>query len=164
MEQIISPIPSQLLIQEVNHLDKRNHLISRGDFDVFWASAAQIPSILKEIGRLRELTFRSVGEGTGKKADIDEFDYYYHNLFIWDRKKSQIVGGYRLGLGEEIMPKGISCFYINSLFHIDPVVFPIIEKSIELGRSYIVQEYQKGYLPFFLLWSCLLYTSDAADE
>lgn len=156
MEQIISQISPQLLVQEVNNLEKRNHLISRGDFDVFWANAAQIPNILQEIGRLRELTFRSVGEGTGREADVDEFDYYYHNLFIWDRKKSQIVGGYRLGLGEEIMPKGINHIYINSLFHIDPVVFPIIEKSIELGRSYIIQEYQKGYLPFFLLWRGIL--------
>jgi len=156
LKKIVSNISSKLLCQDIDQLGKENLLISRGDFDVFWAGAAQIPNVLQEIGRLRELTFRSVGEGTGKAVDIDEYDKYYYNLFIWDRKKLQIVGGYRLGMGKEIMEKGIDHFYINSLFKIDSVVFPILTKSIELGRSYIVEEYQKAFLPFFLLWRGIL--------
>ena len=95
MEKIISKISCKLLCQDINQLDKENLLVSRGDFDVFWAGGSQIPNVLQEIGRLRELTFRSVGEGTAKALDIDKYDQYYHNLFIWDRKKLQIVGGYR---------------------------------------------------------------------
>jgi len=103
------------------------------------------------------LTFRSVGEGTGKSLDIDEFDKDYFNLFIWDRKQKGIVGGYRLGMGATIkVAKDLERFYINSLFEIDAKATTILQKSIELGRSYIVPEYQKGYLPFFLLWQGIL--------
>ena len=156
MEAIISTIPKEILDQDVKALGTDEFLVSRGDFDVYWARAYKIPNILLEIGRLREETFRSVGEGTGKAVDIDEFDDYYYNMFIWDRIKKQVVGGYRMGLGEEILNAGVSKFYINSLFNIDEQVHPILKQSIELGRSYIVKEYQKGYLPFFLLWRGIL--------
>ncbi len=157
METIISPVAIEALCVEVENLSSENCLISRGDFDVFLASACEIPNLLKEIGRLREITFRSVGEGTGKSLDIDAFDEYYLNLFIWDRKNKQVVGGYRMGMGASIeSAKDFDRFYINSLFEIDPLATPILKKSIELGRSYIVSEYQKGYLPFFLLWQGIL--------
>ncbi|MFK7771644.1 MAG: GNAT family N-acetyltransferase [Saprospiraceae bacterium] len=157
METIIAPISSAQLCIEINHLDSDAQLMSRGDFEVYFAQAHQIPNVLLEIGRLRELTFRSVGEGTGKALDIDEFDQYYYNLFIWDKKNNKIVGGYRMGMGEQVFQKkGIENFYIHSLFEIDEAFFPTLKKSIELGRSYIVPEYQKGYLPFFLLWQGIL--------
>ena len=106
---------------------------------------------------MRELTFRAVGEGTGKDVDLDEYDNYYYNLFIWDTEKEQIVGGYRVGLGDQIIKKyGIKGFYINSLFEIDKAAEKILSQSIELGRSYIIEEYQKGYLPLFLLWRGIL--------
>lgn len=157
METLIAPISSTQLCVEINHLDVASQLMSRGDFEVYFAQAHQIPNVLLEIGRLREMTFRSVGEGTGKALDIDEFDDYYFNLFIWDKKNKKIVGGYRMGMGEQIFRKnGIDHFYINSLFEIGNAFFPTLKKSIELGRSYIVPEYQKGYLPFFLLWQGIL--------
>lgn len=157
MESIISSISPNKLYAEINLLGEQNQLITRGDFEVYFAQAHQIPNVLLEIGRLRELTFRSVGEGTGKSLDIDEFDQYYYNLFIWDKKNNKIVGGYRMGMGEQIFQKeGIENFYIHSLFAIDPSFFSTLERSIELGRSYIVPEYQKGYLPFFLLWQGIL--------
>ncbi len=157
MEFNQTPISATRLSDEIQNLDENCHLVSRGNFDVYFAQAFQIPNVLLEIGRLRELTFRSVGEGTGKDLDIDEFDSYYYNLFIWDKKNKKIVGGYRMGMGAAIFQKGgIEHFYINSLFKIDPGFYPYLKKSIELGRSYIVPEYQKGYLPFFLLWRGIL--------
>ncbi|MFK8006348.1 MAG: GNAT family N-acetyltransferase [Saprospiraceae bacterium] len=157
METLNSPISSAQLCVEISHLDEQSRLMSRGDFEVYFAQAHQIPNVLLEIGRLREMTFRSVGEGTGKALDIDEFDEYYYNLFIWDKKNKKIVGGYRMGMGDQIFQKkGIEKFYIHSLFEIDQSFFSTLEKSIELGRSYIVPEYQKGYLPFFLLWQGIL--------
>jgi hypothetical protein len=86
VKTIIVPISSAQLCIEINHLDSHAQLMTRGDFEVYFAQAHQIPNVLLEIGRLRELTFRSVGEGTGKALDIDEFDQYYYNLFIWDKK------------------------------------------------------------------------------
>lgn len=157
METIITSVSSAKLCAEIAQLGQQNQLTMRGDFEVYFAQADQIPNVLLEIGRLRELTFRQVGEGTGKALDIDEFDEYYYNLFIWDKVNKKIVGGYRMGMGEEIFQQNsIEQFYIHSLFEIDEAFFPILKKSIELGRSYIVPEYQKGYLPFFLLWQGIL--------
>ena len=157
MESIIAPVSTQDLCREIKNLQPESHLISRGDFDVFLAGACHIPNLLREIGRLREMTFRFVGEGTGKALDVDEFDKYYLNLFIWDRKQRQIVGGYRMGMGGAITEAAdFNRFYISSLFEIDSEILPVLEKSIELGRSYIVPEYQKAYLPFFLLWQGIL--------
>ncbi|MCK7538779.1 MAG: GNAT family N-acetyltransferase [Marinilabiliales bacterium] len=71
-----------------------------------------------EIGRSRELTFRRAGEGTNKSIDIDEYDFYFYHLFIWDTEMNMLVGAYRLGKGKEIIATyGIKGFYISSLFY-----------------------------------------------
>jgi putative hemolysin len=117
-----------------------------------------MPSIMTELGRLREETFRDVGEGTNRSIDIDEFDLYYWQLFIWDEEEKRIVGAYRAGKGKEILDRyGVKGFYINSLFKIDEKFSYILEQSIELGRSFIVKEYQRKPLPLFLLWKGILY-------
>ena len=135
------------------------HLIStRYNFDVFVAPAQKIPNILREIGRLRELTFREVGEGTGLSTDLDEYDQYYKQLFIWDKINECIVGGYRLGEGDIIFhERGVAGFYINRFFKINKGFYPIMKHSIELGRSFVVKGYQKDRLPLFLLWKGILY-------
>lgn len=157
MQTIITSISPATLQKEIQNLPQRNHIVSRGEFEVYLAQAHQIPNVLLEIGRLRELTFRSVGEGTGKAVDIDAYDEYYFNLFIWDKENKKIVGGYRMGMGNSIFQNGgLEDFYINSLFEIDKAFFSYLKRSIELGRSYIIPEYQKGYLPFFLLWRGIL--------
>jgi len=103
------------------------------------------------------MTFREVGEGTGQSIDLDEYDAFYYNLFIWDRDAQEIVGGYRAGCGDEIFQqRGIDGFYIHSLFEIEEGAYPILQQSVELGRSYIVPAYQRAYLPFFLLWRGIL--------
>jgi len=158
MQAIIPPVSKALLVQEVAALSAKDRYVERGKFQVYIVQAPKIPHIIKEIGRLRETTFREVGEGTGNAMDIDEFDQYYHNLFIWDAENQQIVGGYRVGTGDTIFEQqGINGFYINSLFSIQTPAYTILKKSLELGRSYIIKEYQKGYLPLFLLWQGILY-------
>jgi len=157
MEPLIAPVSKEELSSEVAALPEHCCLISRGGFDVFLVRAQDVSKVLVEIGRLRELTFRSVGEGTGKASDIDQYDAFYLNLFIWDRTHQNIVGGYRMGMGNESMDRtALEYFYINSLFEIHEGAIPVLEKSIELGRSYIIPEYQRGYLPFFLLWQGIL--------
>ncbi|MEM9920165.1 MAG: GNAT family N-acetyltransferase [Bacteroidota bacterium] len=155
---IIDPIPPELLEQDIKQLTFRSFLSAQSDFDVFIAPTKAIPNIIKEIGRLREETFRDVGEGTGMSLDLDEYDLYYEQLFIWDRKAKKIVGGYRLGKGEKIFPRyGVEGFYIHSLFKIDAAFYPIMQQSIELGRSFIVKEYQRKRLPLYLLWRGILF-------
>ena len=65
---------------------------------MFFAAAKEIPNLLQEIGRLREITFRDVGEGTNKSIDLDKFDKYYHHLLLWDREANNLAGAYRMGL------------------------------------------------------------------
>jgi putative hemolysin len=157
MEALIAPIPKVLLQAEITALSEECLLFKRGKFEVYLAPAALISNLLKEIGRLRELTFRAVGEGTGKKMDVDKYDKYYHNLFIWDTTAQRIVGGYRLGPGAAIYKAyGTKGFYINSLFNIKNGFSKILRKSVELGRSYIVPDYQKNHFPLFLLWRGIL--------
>ncbi len=158
MENIIPPVAKELLIQEIAKLDSKNRYIERGKFQVYIVPSHHIPSILREIGRLREETFREVGEGTGKAFDIDEFDQYYYQLFIWDSEGQQIVGGYRVGTGDTIFQEyGVKGFYIHSLFNIQTPAYATLKKSLELGRSYIIKTYQKSYLPLFLLWQGILF-------
>ncbi len=157
MESIITQIQFNVFAKEVATLAPSQLITERGKFQVYMAKAVDIPLILQEIGRLRELTFRAVGEGTGKDIDLDEFDNYYYNLFIWDTEAERIVGGYRVGLGDEIIRNhGLNGFYINSLFDIDQQATATLSQSIELGRSYIIEDYQKGFLPLFLLWKGIL--------
>ncbi|MEO1513511.1 MAG: GNAT family N-acyltransferase [Bacteroidota bacterium] len=155
---IIDPITVELLEQDIQQLTFQNLLSSQSNYDVFVARTQDIPNVIKEIGRLREETFRSVDEGTGMSLDLDEYDLYYEQLFIWDREAKKIVGGYRLGRGHEIFHHyGVEGFYIHSLFKIDQGLYPIMQQSIELGRSFVAQEYQRKRLPLYLLWRGILF-------
>lgn len=147
-----------ILTQEIDKLPKSNLLFENEKFQLFCCEASLIPNILEEIGRLREITFREVGEGTNKSSDIDKYDYYYHHLFMWDTNIHQIVGAYRIGKGAEIIEKyKKKGLYINSLFKLKKELKPILNQSIELGRSFIIKEYQKQPQPLFLLWKGILY-------
>ena len=113
---------------------------------------------MNEIGRLREITFRGVGEGTNRSMDLDEYDLYYHQLFVWDTAAQKIVGAYRVGIGDDILQRfGVRGFYLHSLFRMQRGFKKILRQSMELGRSFIVEEYQRRPLPLFLLWKGILY-------
>ena len=99
-------------------------------------------SILQEIGRLRELTFRAVGEGTGKRRDIDHFDHYYQHLILWDDTADEIAGAYRFVDAEKIVSeKGIAGLYSGSLFNLHPPKCHFLQQGLELGRSFVQQKY-----------------------
>lgn len=158
MMAIAPPGDPELIASEMSRLDPEQRLCQQGEFEVWLVTTAQIPHTILEIGRLREMTFRTVGEGTGKEIDLDEYDLYYRQLIIWDARAKCVAGGYRIGLGDEIFPKmGVEGFYIHSLFKIEEGFLPIFEQSLELGRSYIIESYQKKRLPLFLLWKGILH-------
>ena len=147
-----------LIIEEINAAKEDYLLHSQKEFDIICAPVSVLPNVLTEIGRLREITFREVGEGTNKSIDVDEYDLYYNHLLIWDRENQKIVGAYRIGKGDEIIAKySIKGFYINSLFNIKKGMMPILKESLEMGRSFIVKEYQRKPLSLFLLWKGILY-------
>jgi len=128
-------------------------LAANGDLEVYCASAEAIPHLLQEIGRLRELTFRDTGEGTGKSSDLDLYDSYYLHLFVWNRARDEVVGAYRLGLADEILrrydKKGL---YTFSLFRYRQRLLHRINPALELGRSFVRPEYQRSFSPLLLLW------------
>ncbi|MFK7906073.1 MAG: GNAT family N-acetyltransferase, partial [Chitinophagales bacterium] len=155
---IAAPTPQKLIETDIANLKENNSIIRQGNYEVFVAAAKEIPNALQEIGRLREITFRTVGEGTGNSRDLDEYDLYYKQLIIWNNKDKRIVGGYRIGEGDQIFEKlGVEGFYIHSLFKIKKGFFPIMRQSIELGRSYLTPDYQRQRLPLFLLWKGILH-------
>jgi putative hemolysin len=120
---------------------------------VYIASAKQIPSVLREIARLREVTFRAVGEGTGAAWDMDVFDRFYQHLFVWNVKKSEVVGAYRLGLTDKILAQlGLGGLYTSTLFKYQWDLIGKLSPAIEIGRSFVRQEYQRKHLPLLLLW------------
>ncbi len=149
---------AHVLLKEINGLNKSDLLFESETFQLFCTDAKRIPNILHEIARLREITFREVGEGTNKALDIDKYDYYYHHLFMWDKRAQKLVGAYRIGKGAEILSKhGKKGFYVNSLFKLKKELVPTLNQSIELGRSFIIKEYQRQPQPLFLLWKGILY-------
>ncbi len=98
--------------------------------------------ILREIGRLRELTFRSIGEGTGKRRDLDHFDQYYQHLLLWDEDALEIVGAYRfVDAGRVVKEKGAEGLYTGSLFKLDQDRSYFLENGLELGRSFVQRRY-----------------------
>jgi putative hemolysin len=157
-EEIVAPESSLLIRKEVKKLRKKHLLFESGNYAMFFAPSHEMPTILNEIGRLREETFREVGEGTNRSIDLDEYDLYYEHLFLWDNVKKQIVGAYRVGKGQEIMKHlGIKGFYTSSLFQMKKKLEPVLEQSLELGRSFISKTYQKTPMALFLLWKGILY-------
>jgi len=158
VKDIIKAIDSKLIAQELNAITDTNLIGEQGDFQVFIAKAKKIPNTIQEIGRLREHTFRKVGEGTNEHIDLDEYDLHYLHLFLFDTKQQKIAGAYRIGDGKYIMKTiGKKGFYLSSLFKMKKSFYPILRQSIELGRSFVVPEYQNKRLPLFMLWKGILY-------
>ncbi|MCB4807472.1 lysophospholipid acyltransferase family protein [Tamlana sp. 62-3] len=160
-KRIVTPVDAQLMETEVKTLFKNGfRLLKSKNYEVFLAPAQHIPNILREIGRLREITFREVGEGTNEAIDLDTFDTYYHHMFLWDSEQKLIAGAYRMGLGDKIFEKfGINGFYLQDLFRFEPELYKMMSESIEMGRAFIIKEYQQKPMPLFLLWKGIVHTT-----
>ncbi len=158
---IVTPGNLDMMLNELEALRMSDcRLFKSKNYEIFFTEAHKIPNLLYEIGRLREVTFREVGEGTNESIDIDRFDKYYHHLFLWDKENNKIAGAYRMGLGSEIFPKyGIGGFYLHELFRFEPELFDMMSKSIEMGRAFIIKEYQQKPMPLFLLWKGIMHTT-----
>lgn len=160
-KKIASAVSYKVLEGEIEKLREKDcRMLQSKNYEVYLAQERDMPFILKEIGRQREITFREVGEGTNNAIDLDKFDSYYHHLFLWDDDEKCIVGAYRMGLGSEIFKKyGIDGFYLQDLFRFEPELYGMMEKSIEMGRAYIIKEYQQKPMPLFLLWKGIVHTT-----
>ncbi|ADF50822.1 acyltransferase family protein [Zunongwangia profunda SM-A87] len=158
-KKIATEMKSELMEAEVENcreLDKR--LLISKNYEVFLAKREIIPNIVQELGRLREITFREIGEGTNNPVDLDPFDDYYYHLFLWDNETNKVAGAYRMGMGAEIFKDhGINGFYLQDLFRFEPELYKMMSKSIEMGRAFIIKEYQQKPMPLFLLWKGIVH-------
>jgi putative hemolysin len=153
LEPIVAPKATTGLIKEVDGLADDQLLAANGNLRVYMAPAGRIPNILKEIGRLREETFRQVGEGTGKSIDLDRFDDHYRHLFVWNSETSEVVGAYRLAPSDEVVKRfGKEGLYTYTLFKYQTRLLSLMGPALEMSRSFVRPEYQRSYTPLLLLW------------
>ncbi len=144
---------TELLSSEIDALSGDRCLAVSGDLAVYLTKANETPRMLQELGRLREVTFRGAGEGTGKSRDLDPFDRYYWHVLLWHKTKRELVGAYRVANTAEILAQhGVTGLYTSTLFRFDAEFFEKLGPALELGRSFIRPEYQRQYAPLLLLW------------
>ncbi len=140
IENIVHSAKSQLIRKEL----KASELIGETNDGqlIYLFDHKPNSSVMREIGRLREISFRQVREGTGTAIDLDSYDRYYRHLILWDDQELEIVGAYRIGETAKILAdKGRGGLYSHSLFDYQPELMPYLENSIELGRSFIQPRY-----------------------
>ena len=152
-EPVIPPVPPVLVRSEIDTLPPEAKVAGNDTFSVYVFHGAQLPHTLREVGRLREVTFRAAAEGTGKACDLDKFDKHYDHLVLYDSKEGVVAGAYRLGRTDVILEKfGKRGLYTSTLFHFRPGFFMKLSPAIELGRSFIRAEYQRHPACMFMLW------------
>ena len=150
----ITAEPDGKIAAEIAGLHVSGKLLARqGSLSVYVAEAGDIPCGLREIGRLRELTFRAAGEGTGNEEDLDGFDLFYQHLILWDAATGKIAGGYRMGQADRLLEtRGSKGLYTHTLFRFSRRFLEKLSCALELGRSYVCHEYQRHPAALMLLW------------
>jgi putative hemolysin len=144
---------SKRLLKDVLKLPLEQRLFDNADYAVFYAKAFEMPRLMDEIGRLREEAFRQVGEGTGRSIDVDVFDTYYDQLFVWHKANQEVVGAYRIGRTDDILKAfGKKGLYTSTLFKFKKAIFEKLGPALEMGRSFVRPEYQRTPFALFLLW------------
>ena len=140
-------------------------VVESDDYSVYRSSGGEAPALLEELGRLREITFRAVGEGTGRGRDLDRFDSYYQHLILWHKGSKQVAGSYRLAWTDQVLPEhGMGGLYTSTLFRFQPGFFARLGPALELGRSFVRTEFQKEYGPLLLLWQAIARVASQRPE
>ncbi len=150
-DPLFEPIPADWLRAELHALPPGRLLVESGPWQVWLCTRDECPFTIREIGRLREQTFRLAGEGTGKPVDLDHFDDFYEHLVLWRQDRREIIGSYRL-CGADRVPRRL---YTRTLFRIHPQFFHRVAPAVELGRSFIRYDHQRSFQPLLLLWKGL---------
>jgi putative hemolysin len=149
-EYVLNDWPN--LRSEIDSLSQYK-ITEQGDFECYLLRYNHSALVMHEVGRLREIAFRQVGEGTMKEIDLDEFDQRYQHLVLWNKRDGHIAGAYRAGIGPEIVTdSNANGLYVSTLFRFDKSLLPVLKQCIELGRSFVSPEYQRHRLPLGVLW------------
>ena len=156
MDPIAPPEDPAVILAELKRQPPENILLRESGYTLYLLRQKDAPAVINELGRVRETTFREVGEGSGLARDLDVFDQWYEHLILWHDEKNTLAGAYRLGHAPRILAeKGVEGLYLNSLFRISPEFFRAYPGSMEVGRAMVTQEFQKDYAPLHLLWKGL---------
>jgi putative hemolysin len=147
-------IPSEILKAEIAQIGEP--LCSKSQNYVYLCPPNKGQSLIKEIGRLRELTFREVGEGTGKSADLDQHDTCFYHLILWDAESDKIAGAYRLGMGEELLSLPDYTPILYEFYKRNAHTDTLLAQSMVMGRAFVVPAYQSKPFPLFLLWNGIM--------
>lgn len=152
-EPLAAPSPPAIIRQEIQSLPANQHLASFKGFDVYYAYQHQAPQTVHEIARLRELVFRLHNEGSGKRIDSDKFDATYTHLFIVENNTARIIGAYRMGLTDKLIEsEGLDGLYLNKMFAFKSSFVNRLKPALEMGRSFLIPEFQGSYQGLLLLW------------
>jgi putative hemolysin len=150
---VAEELPADVVAREVESLPASALLVESGVWRVFSVEGGSAPSLLQEIGRLRELTFRAAGEGTGQSRDLDRYDTHYQHLFVWRRDLRRVAGAYRVARTDRVVgQRGLSGLYTRSLFRYPRRLLGELGPALELGRSFVAPEFQRDFQPLLLLW------------
>ena len=149
----IEDLPLKVALEVKLLIESGESVVCTEKYEVVFTKLKHDSPILQYLGILRETTFREVGEGTQCESDLDPFDTHYHHLILWDKEKNAVAGSYRLGIGREILAShGINGFYTSQLFQYSLDMENVLQKSVEIGRSFITKPYQQRPTPLLLLW------------
>jgi len=150
---LAAPKSTEELLQELNNLPHEQCLIEQSDFTVYWSMQAQTPKVVDEIAMLRERVFRMHNEGSGEPIDTDHFDATYTHLFVWHKPSEQIIGAYRMGRTDVLQKdKGLDGLYLNKMFKFGTAFINQQEPCLEMGRSFLIPEFQRSPQGLFMLW------------
>jgi len=150
---VAPPVARAELLGNLVELSAEHLLLRNGDIAVYCAPADCLPALLPELARLRELTFRAAGEGTGRAQDGDRFDADYLHLFLWHEVDHEIVGAYRIATTDTVLARrGLDGLYTRQLFRYDRAFLDGLGTSLEMGRSFVQPRYQRNPLALDLLW------------
>ena len=153
-------VPADVIREEMAALSDRI-LFGSGDYNVYFIRSSDAPDTMRELYRLREETFRLVGEGTGRPEDTDIYDSRYYHLILWNVPEGEIAGAYRVGDCGSVMAEygGIGGIYTASLLRYSDEAYPLLSRCMELGRSFIRSKYQREVHTLRLLFGGLTVAS-----
>ncbi len=155
LADIAPGMPAADMIAEIEALSEESiyYRSESSGLVVYMAMAEQIPTLMQEIAIQREIIFRAVGEGTGRAFDRDEFDEYYGQLILWDSIKQCLAGAYRMGFTDKVVKeRGVKGLYASTFYKIEEQALPILCEGLDMGRAFIMPEYQRIPTSLDTLW------------
>jgi putative hemolysin len=153
LQPLAAEVSGEKILQEVLQLPNEQHLLDHKDLSVYFGYQHQMPSAVNEIARLREMVFREHNEGSGEALDTDHFDATYTHLFVMKQQTGQIIGAYRMGQTDKLLADGnLENLYLHRMFDFGPDFVNRHQPCLEMGRSFLIPEYQRSFQGLFLLW------------